>query len=135
MKERTSTVCRVGAAVYVEHEGIDTSRGVAVAGCVGIERIRTTGRIVVGGIACQRCRANGRVCAAAGVGKERIEANGRVSDAVSGEVLEGPSPLGCVLTASAANAPVRCLSHLRKCKQSERERDEKESKSQRRPAH
>jgi len=135
VKERTSTVCRVGAAVYVEHEGIDTSRGVAVAGCVGIERIRTAGRIVVGGIACQRGRAKGRVCSAAGVGKERIKTNGRVSDAVRGKALQGPIPLGCVLAASAANAPVLCLSHLWKCKQSERERDEKESESQRRPAH
>ena len=66
-----------------DHEAC--SGGVALADGVRSERIKANGRVEVAllvpsaGVVLERPRANGRVTAALGVGKERLRANGRVA--------------------------------------------------------
>jgi len=96
---------------------------VGAAGCVAKERLKTAGRVVV----------------AAGVVIERLKTNSRVLAAVVGRYAskrkESIGALGGVAVGIASIGQWANRSHRRrKPKTGERQRDEQESESQRRPA-
>ena len=150
--KRIKTVGRVEVPGFVEHQGLKSVGGVARAGGVVIQRERANGRIVAAVVGNECTITDSRVLAAGGIeaegikthpgvaiadciARERISANGRIPDTVC-EAKESVLPLGRVI---ARIGSVRCrdnaLRGLRKRKPCERERDEKKTAPQRRPAH
>jgi len=134
--ERTRTVGRVTRTICVELERIATGGSVGVAGSVAKERVSTGGRVgVTICVAKKGSKTSGSVGVAGGVVKERVSTNGRVvEDGGEAEKRVTAFSRVCAQIASVRGW-VDCSRRRQKRKpcEGEREREEKQAVSPRRP--